>query len=191
MSQPVTNRFYQFITWQQLICGSSLKKKTHHFFFPFFSPALPNSPQQAEEQFLSKVFLWVAIIFIFWLLIAWWTDKLIAKNKTGNRIKQANPGWLWFLQFESIQEERHWKRKLWCIWNLGRDEMWDSLMCDIHGQMKLIGKWATQILKFKDWWMTLAVWYNIFPFKCQHCRTCDIKENHVFFFSFLLNIYTI
>ncbi|XP_059168029.1 E3 ubiquitin-protein ligase RNF185-like [Physella acuta] len=33
-------------------------------------PPPPNSPQQAEEQFLSKVFLWVAIIFIFWLLIA-------------------------------------------------------------------------------------------------------------------------
>ncbi|BFZ05350.1 hypothetical protein BsWGS_08389 [Bradybaena similaris] len=29
-----------------------------------------NTPQQAEEQFLSKVFLWVAIIFIIWLIIA-------------------------------------------------------------------------------------------------------------------------
>lgn len=33
-------------------------------------PPPPNSPQQMEEQFLSKVFLWVAIVFIFWLLIA-------------------------------------------------------------------------------------------------------------------------
>jgi hypothetical protein len=32
--------------------------------------AAPGSAQEAEEQFLSKVFLWVGIIFIFWLLIA-------------------------------------------------------------------------------------------------------------------------
>ncbi|PVD31211.1 hypothetical protein C0Q70_06623 [Pomacea canaliculata] len=34
------------------------------------APPPQGSPQEAEEQFLSKVFLWVAIIFIFWLLIA-------------------------------------------------------------------------------------------------------------------------
>ncbi|KAK7476608.1 hypothetical protein BaRGS_00032154 [Batillaria attramentaria] len=34
------------------------------------APPAHGSPQEAEEQFLSKVFLWVAIIFIFWLLIA-------------------------------------------------------------------------------------------------------------------------
>lgn len=33
-------------------------------------PPPPGSPQHAEEQFLSKFFLWVAILFIFWLLIA-------------------------------------------------------------------------------------------------------------------------
>ncbi|RWS13807.1 E3 ubiquitin-protein ligase RNF185-like protein [Dinothrombium tinctorium] len=30
----------------------------------------PNSQDYAEDQFLSKLFLWVAIVFIFWLLIA-------------------------------------------------------------------------------------------------------------------------
>ncbi|XP_074641754.1 E3 ubiquitin-protein ligase RNF185-like [Tubulanus polymorphus] len=30
----------------------------------------PGSPQQEDEQFLSKVFLWIAILFIVWLLIA-------------------------------------------------------------------------------------------------------------------------
>ncbi|RWS30443.1 E3 ubiquitin-protein ligase RNF185-like protein, partial [Leptotrombidium deliense] len=30
----------------------------------------PNSQDYAEDQFLSKLFLWVAIAFIFWLLIA-------------------------------------------------------------------------------------------------------------------------
>lgn len=30
----------------------------------------PGSQEQAEDQFLSKVFLWVAVLFIVWLLIA-------------------------------------------------------------------------------------------------------------------------
>jgi len=30
----------------------------------------PHSPEFAEDQFLSKVFLWVALLFIIWLLIA-------------------------------------------------------------------------------------------------------------------------
>lgn len=34
------------------------------------APAAPGSPHHVEEQFLSKVFLWVAVLFIFWLLIA-------------------------------------------------------------------------------------------------------------------------
>ncbi|XP_046360253.1 E3 ubiquitin-protein ligase RNF185-like [Haliotis rufescens] len=33
-------------------------------------PPTVNSPQHAEEQFLSRVFLWVAIVFIVWLLLA-------------------------------------------------------------------------------------------------------------------------
>lgn len=33
-------------------------------------PPQPGTPQYEEEQFLSKLFLWVAILFIFWLLIA-------------------------------------------------------------------------------------------------------------------------
>lgn len=35
-------------------------------------PGAPStgSPQRQEEELLSKVFLWVAILFIFWLLIA-------------------------------------------------------------------------------------------------------------------------
>ncbi|XP_060079711.1 E3 ubiquitin-protein ligase RNF185-like [Ylistrum balloti] len=33
-------------------------------------PAPPGSPQNREEQFLSKVFLWVAVLFLFYLLIA-------------------------------------------------------------------------------------------------------------------------
>jgi E3 ubiquitin-protein ligase RNF5 len=31
---------------------------------------VPGSTQAAEEQFLSKVFIWIAIIFVFWLIIA-------------------------------------------------------------------------------------------------------------------------
>ncbi|OAD62763.1 hypothetical protein WN48_07220 [Eufriesea mexicana] len=34
------------------------------------SAAVRGTPQYAEEQFLSKVFLWVALIFICWLLMA-------------------------------------------------------------------------------------------------------------------------
>jgi E3 ubiquitin-protein ligase RNF5 len=30
----------------------------------------PGSAQEQEEQFLHRVFLWVAFAFIFWLLIA-------------------------------------------------------------------------------------------------------------------------
>ncbi|KAJ8043908.1 hypothetical protein HOLleu_11220 [Holothuria leucospilota] len=33
-------------------------------------PPRPNVPQNPEEQFLSKVFLWVAVLFMFWLLMA-------------------------------------------------------------------------------------------------------------------------
>ncbi|EDO37344.1 predicted protein [Nematostella vectensis] len=50
------------------------------FPFAFFSttlggnnpqhPAPPGSPQAEDEQFLSKLFLWVAFLFMFWLLIA-------------------------------------------------------------------------------------------------------------------------
>ncbi|XP_064620372.1 E3 ubiquitin-protein ligase RNF185-like [Lineus longissimus] len=34
------------------------------------APPQPGSPQHAEDQFLSRVFLWIAVLFIFWLLIA-------------------------------------------------------------------------------------------------------------------------
>ncbi|GLV34319.1 suppression of retinal degeneration disease 1 upon overexpression 1 [Carabus blaptoides fortunei] len=43
---------------------------TFNFGEPRPSPAPRGTPQHAEEQFLSKIFLWVAIIFIFWLLLA-------------------------------------------------------------------------------------------------------------------------
>ncbi|KAK6192386.1 hypothetical protein SNE40_003862 [Patella caerulea] len=33
-------------------------------------PPQAGSPQHTEEQFLSRIFLWVAILFLFWLLIA-------------------------------------------------------------------------------------------------------------------------
>lgn len=36
----------------------------------FFSVAVRGTPQYEEEQFLSKVFLWVALVFICWLLMA-------------------------------------------------------------------------------------------------------------------------
>ncbi|XP_070571725.1 E3 ubiquitin-protein ligase RNF185-like [Ptychodera flava] len=32
--------------------------------------AAPGTPQNEEEQFLSRIFLWVALLFMFWLLIA-------------------------------------------------------------------------------------------------------------------------
>ena len=32
--------------------------------------AAQGTPQHAEEQFLSKVFLYVALAFVFWLMIA-------------------------------------------------------------------------------------------------------------------------
>lgn len=34
------------------------------------SPPAAGTPQFQEEQFLQKIFLWVAVLFIFWLLIA-------------------------------------------------------------------------------------------------------------------------
>ncbi|XP_014666090.1 PREDICTED: E3 ubiquitin-protein ligase RNF185-like [Priapulus caudatus] len=37
---------------------------------PRLPGAQPGTPQFEEEQFLSKLFLWVAILFIFWLLVA-------------------------------------------------------------------------------------------------------------------------
>lgn len=49
------------------------------FPFAFFSTTFggqgqpnipPGTPRAAEEQFLSKLFLWVAFLFLFWLLIA-------------------------------------------------------------------------------------------------------------------------
>ncbi|XP_072163419.1 E3 ubiquitin-protein ligase RNF185-like [Diadema setosum] len=33
-------------------------------------PPRPQVPPNPEEQFLSKVFLWVAFLFVFWLLVA-------------------------------------------------------------------------------------------------------------------------
>lgn len=39
-------------------------------FCQFLAFAAPVSPDHPEDQFLSKAFLWVAILFIFWLLIA-------------------------------------------------------------------------------------------------------------------------
>jgi E3 ubiquitin-protein ligase RNF5 len=33
-------------------------------------PAPFVTPEHPEDQMLSKIFLWVAILFIFWLLIA-------------------------------------------------------------------------------------------------------------------------
>lgn len=33
-------------------------------------PPRPQTPQNPEEQFLSKVFLWVAFLFMLWLLVA-------------------------------------------------------------------------------------------------------------------------
>lgn len=33
-------------------------------------PPRPQVPTNPEEQFLSKVFLWVAFLFVFWLLVA-------------------------------------------------------------------------------------------------------------------------
>lgn len=40
-------------------------------FTAFISLSAPaGSPQAEDEQFLSKLFLWVAFLFMFWLLIA-------------------------------------------------------------------------------------------------------------------------
>ncbi|XP_063238940.1 E3 ubiquitin-protein ligase RNF185-like [Bacillus rossius redtenbacheri] len=43
---------------------------TFNFGEPRPSAAPRGTPQFEEEQFLSKVFLWVAVLFIFWLLMA-------------------------------------------------------------------------------------------------------------------------
>lgn len=34
------------------------------------SPAPRGTHQHLEEQFLSKIFLWIALIFVAWLLLA-------------------------------------------------------------------------------------------------------------------------
>ncbi|KAF6733233.1 E3 ubiquitin-protein ligase RNF185 [Oryzias melastigma] len=33
-------------------------------------PAAPGTPQHTDEQFLSRLFLFVALVIMFWLLIA-------------------------------------------------------------------------------------------------------------------------
>lgn len=33
-------------------------------------PAVPGTPQYVDEQFLSRLFLFVALVIMFWLLIA-------------------------------------------------------------------------------------------------------------------------
>jgi hypothetical protein len=37
---------------------------------PPASPAVPGTPQYVDEQFLSRLFLFVALVIMFWLLIA-------------------------------------------------------------------------------------------------------------------------
>lgn len=37
---------------------------------PPVSPAVPGTPQYVDEQFLSRLFLFVALVIMFWLLIA-------------------------------------------------------------------------------------------------------------------------
>lgn len=39
-------------------------------FLPHVSPAVPGTPQYVDEQFLSRLFLFVALVIMFWLLIA-------------------------------------------------------------------------------------------------------------------------
>lgn len=42
---------------------------TASFLLPV-SPAVPGTPQYVDEQFLSRLFLFVALVIMFWLLIA-------------------------------------------------------------------------------------------------------------------------
>lgn len=37
---------------------------------PLVSLAVPGTPQYVDEQFLSRLFLFVALVIMFWLLIA-------------------------------------------------------------------------------------------------------------------------
>lgn len=37
---------------------------------PYVPPAVPGTPQYVDEQFLSRLFLFVALVIMFWLLIA-------------------------------------------------------------------------------------------------------------------------
>ena len=37
---------------------------------PCVPPAVPGTPQYVDEQFLSRLFLFVALVIMFWLLIA-------------------------------------------------------------------------------------------------------------------------
>lgn len=39
-------------------------------FFTSCFPAVPGTPQYVDEQFLSRLFLFVALVIMFWLLIA-------------------------------------------------------------------------------------------------------------------------
>jgi len=38
--------------------------------YVYIVSAPPGSMQQADDQFLSRVFIFVAFVFIFWLMIA-------------------------------------------------------------------------------------------------------------------------
>lgn len=56
--------------------------------------AAPGSPHHTEEQFLSKVFLWVAVLFMFWLLIAWFCYEWMILRLKGHVLCIWNE-WTW------------------------------------------------------------------------------------------------
>lgn len=48
-----------------------MKKWSIALMYLFVRPAPRGTAQYVEEQFLSKIFLWVAILFVLWLIFAW------------------------------------------------------------------------------------------------------------------------
>jgi hypothetical protein len=61
MQSYVVTKISQQQKWQLLV---------HLLHEQILFSAQPGTAHHTEEQFLSKVFLWVAVLFIFWLLIA-------------------------------------------------------------------------------------------------------------------------
>ena len=62
-SQPPSS----LLTLVGSVCSCSILTAS---LLPPVPPAVPGTPQYVDEQFLSRLFLFVALVIMFWLLIA-------------------------------------------------------------------------------------------------------------------------